>query len=39
MVVEWCVRGQGLELQELSGGKESCGVGQRTNWESNLIVS
>lgn len=39
MVLEWCVRGRGFELQELSGGEESRGVGQRTNWDGNLIVS
>lgn len=27
-MVEWHVRVGGLELQELSGGEESCGVGR-----------
>lgn len=38
-MVEWRVRGQRFKLQELSGGEESRGVGQRTNWGGNLIVS
>lgn len=38
-MVEWCARGREMELQELSGGEEGCGVGQRTNWDGNLIVS